>query len=223
VFGESDNGYGLYASSRTNAGVHAESQTSNAVAAVNHANSAAAVSAINDSGDGVWAKGTRGGYFEGTATNAVVAVNHANSAAAVSAINDSGDGVWAKGTRGGYFEGTATNAVVAVNHSNSYAAVSAINDGGGGLAGQFQGGVLITGGVRCTSDVTVDGKVIGSDVVLRGSDCAEDFDIAQAEGADPGTVMVLDCEGSLRACESAYDKKAIGVISGGANANLALF
>jgi hypothetical protein len=72
----------------------------------------------------------------------------------------------------------------------------------GGRAGLFEGDVEVTGDIR-----------------LLNADCAEDFDIASAEGADAatveaGTVMVLCDEGALQSSQTAYDKRVAGVISG---------
>lgn len=53
-----------------------------------------------------------------------------------------------------------------------------------------------------------------SDVVVGGGDCAEEFDIVDAESIEPGTVMVIDNNGALKASEQAYDKRVAGVISG---------
>jgi hypothetical protein len=69
-----------------------------------------------------------------------------------------------------------------------------------GLAGSFQGNVEVTGDIRLTN-----------------SDCAEDFDIANADLVEPGTVMVLGSDGALRPSESAYDKRVAGVVSGAGN------
>ena len=65
------------------------------------------------------------------------------------------------------------------------------------LAGWFQG------------DVQVDG-----DIRLSGADCAEHFDLTQGESCQPGTVMVIEDGGKLKPCVEAYDKKAVGVVSG---------
>jgi hypothetical protein len=46
------------------------------------------------------------------------------------------------------------------------------------------------------------------------ADCAEDFDIAGVEAAEPGTVMVLGEEGALKPSDRAYDKRVAGVVSG---------
>ena len=71
---------------------------------------------------------------------------------------------------------------------------------GTGPAGFFKGDVLVTG-----------------DIKLINADCAEDFDIADLEKAEPGTVMVIDSEGALRPSDQAYDKRVAGVISGAGN------
>jgi hypothetical protein len=70
----------------------------------------------------------------------------------------------------------------------------------GQIAGQFFGDVLVTG-----------------DVKLIGGDCAEDFDLAESEVAEPGTVMVMNQEGSLRQGWRSYDKCVAGVVCGAGN------
>ena len=66
------------------------------------------------------------------------------------------------------------------------------------LAGRFEGVVEVTGDVR-----------------LTGADCAEEFDVSEAEAAEPGTVMVIDQEGTLKPSEQPYDKRVAGVVFGG--------
>ena len=63
--------------------------------------------------------------------------------------------------------------------------------------------------LHVVGDVTVTG-----DISLPGGDCAEQFDIGGAKQHDPGTVMVIDHEGTLRESREAYDKKVAGVVSG---------
>jgi hypothetical protein len=84
---------------------------------------------------------------------------------------------------------------------------------GPGLAGRFEGDVVVTGHINCgpTSKITC------FDVNLTGGDCAEDFDIANAELIEPGTVMVLGEGGILEPSQFAYDKRVAGVISGAGN------
>jgi Coenzyme PQQ synthesis protein D (PqqD) len=70
-------------------------------------------------------------------------------------------------------------------------------EGKKGQAGFFKGDVEVTGDIRLTN-----------------ADCAEDFDIVDAESIEAGTVMVLCDEGALQLSEKAYDKRVAGVISG---------
>jgi hypothetical protein len=74
--------------------------------------------------------------------------------------------------------------------------------GGTGDAGLFVGNVTINGNLTMGS---------GGDVFL--SDFAEDFDIADAE-AEPGTVMAIEQDGTLRPSNHPYDKRVAGVVSG---------
>ena len=67
----------------------------------------------------------------------------------------------------------------------------------GGRAGFFKGNVDVTGDIR-----------------LVNADCAEDFDIVDADSVEAGTVMVLCDEGALQCSATAYDKRVAGVISG---------
>jgi hypothetical protein len=62
-------------------------------------------------------------------------------------------------------------------------------------------------------EVNGDVKVSG-DILLMNADCAEDFDIVEADKVEPGTVMVIDQEGALRQSHQAYDKRVAGVTSG---------
>ncbi|MDF0668136.1 MAG: hypothetical protein P0119_18995 [Nitrospira sp.] len=72
--------------------------------------------------------------------------------------------------------------------------------GKGVPAGRFEGDVEVTGDIRLTN-----------------ADCAEDFDIDVTDNAEPGTVMVLNGDGSLKPSYQAYDKRVAGVISGAGN------
>src|SRR6266436_5173042 len=73
---------------------------------------------------------------------------------------------------------------------------------GGKFAGVFDGNVDVS------KTLTV-----GVDVVLRNGDCAEEFDACVA-GIDPGTVVVLDDNGTVLPSNSPYDKRVAGVVSG---------
>ncbi|HEV2386045.1 MAG TPA: hypothetical protein VGS20_02205 [Candidatus Acidoferrales bacterium] len=67
------------------------------------------------------------------------------------------------------------------------------------------GSIVITGGSLFVNK---------GDVILGNADCAEDFEIAGSPQVEPGTVMVLECDGGLRESSAPYDKRVAGVISG---------
>ncbi len=98
---------------------------------------------------------------------------------------------------------TAAIAAYNLNPAGTGAAVFAKKEGSTGHAGFFDGNVWISGEL-----------VVGKDITLANADCAEDFDIADAELTEPGTVMVLGDDGSLHQSHCAYDKRVAGVVSG---------
>jgi hypothetical protein len=110
-----------------------------------------------------------------------------------------GCGVWGESTNGfGVFGSSDNNVGIFGTSSN-------------GPAGKFAGNVEVTGKLDVAGDVTAH------DLVLSGGDCAEDFDIVDTEGVDPGTVMVCDNDGALLRSNRPYDKRVAGVISGAGN------
>jgi hypothetical protein len=87
------------------------------------------------------------------------------------------------------------------------------------LWGQFvlhgPSGNVGIGTVNPQAKLHVNGDmVVTGDIVLQNADCAEEFAVKHMEMIEPGTVMVLSEEGSLRQSTEAYDKKVAGVISG---------
>jgi hypothetical protein len=109
----------------------------------------------------------------------------------------SGTGVYGGSVGGSGFgvRGDSTDGVAV--QGQSFGNGIGIQGIGGRLAGRFDGNVEVTGDIR-----------------LANADCAEDFDIAGLEKIEPGTVMVIDSEGTLRQSDLAYDKRVAGVISG---------
>jgi hypothetical protein len=74
-----------------------------------------------------------------------------------------------------------------------------------------------TGTWKVVMQLTPDG-----DVQLVNADCAEDFNISGGELVEPGTVMVLGDQDTLKPSEHAYDKRVAGVISGAGNCKPAI-
>lgn len=223
---------GVVGSSGSGIGVAGVSQSNDAIHGLSHSPQHAGVSANNDAGGfGLWARAATAGYFLGNVqvtgdalNDAFNSLSHSPQHAGVSANNDSGGfGLWASGATAGYFQGNVrvvgdalNDAFNSLSHSQQHAGVSANNDAGGfGLwasgatAGYFQGNVQVT------ADVTVNGNVnVGGDVILEGADCAEEFDMQANADLEPGTVVVLDRNGTLEPGRQAYDRKVAGVISG---------
>jgi hypothetical protein len=116
--------------------------------------------------------------------------------------------------------------VLGWSFANNHAGVSAVNSNGGiglwaqstpgGVAGHFDGNVEIKGDLSHGGNINMNGGNINvnspGDVMML--DCAEDFEVANAREAEPGTVMVIDDTGALEPAERAYDKRVAGVISG---------
>ena len=67
---------------------------------------------------------------------------------------------------------------------------------GKGTAGYFVGNVLVTGHIE-----------------FINADCAEEFRLSSGQ-AEPGTVMVIDDDETLRPSDRAYDRRVAGVVAG---------
>jgi hypothetical protein len=219
------NGVGVQGRSGGNVGVVGESDTGRGVMGISNAN-------LGVSGESQLFPGVRGHSVNGRGTEGfsdrlegVVGISKA-STGVLGISEGSGDGVVGKGRRGvvgesdtfqGVFGHSNTNAgvvgesdhfdgVFGVSHDPARPGVSGHNldnngnPNPGGLAGFFAGDVVVTGDIRLTN-----------------ADCAEDFDVSDADKVEPGTVMVLGNEGALSESRQAYDKRVAGVISGAGN------
>lgn len=116
--------------------------------------------------------------------------------------NTVGIGVWGTSDSGNAVYGISNTAAGVYGESSS------------GNAGEFHGKVVVTGNVAVTGNIVATGNVKADDVILSGSDCAEEFDVANALCLEPGTVVVVNSEGSIRECGEPYNKRVAGVISG---------
>jgi hypothetical protein len=134
-----------------------------------------------------------------TATTGSAVEARSTSGAGVDSTSASGEAVHAESSS----PTSATIAAYKQNPNGTGAAIYGKNAGTAGDAGFFDGTVHITG------VLTVD-----QDIILKGADCAEEFDISVSESVSPGTVMVLGTDGKLLRSSSEYDKRVAGVISG---------
>jgi hypothetical protein len=94
-------------------------------------------------------------------------------------------------------------------------------DAGGGniwLGGNGADGDLVIfaagGNHTSTDEATIHLNGDAGDIILRNGDCAEDFEVEEAQGIEPGTVMVIGDSARLRRSVHAYDRRVAGVIAG---------
>ena len=174
----------------------------------------------DNQGTGQGVKGTSAGG------DAILGISKSKDHAGVSAGNDSGGfGVWARGTPAGHFEG---NVEVTGQLKTFEFAVTGLSVIEGimlvGATVQLNNGVSITGGnVDINGDLNCGGNLkiaSGKDIML--ADCAEEFDVRCAASIDPGTVMVIENDGSVEPSRQPYDKRVAGVVSGAGNCRPAI-
>src|SRR6516164_9181657 len=132
-----------------------------------------------------------------TAGNGVHGKTSSNKDSAVFAEHTAqGIGVFASGAGGGVVgQSTSGPGVHGKTSSNKDSAVFAEHTGQGigvfgtsakGFAGFFQGNVHVTGS-----------HTVEVDILLTGADCAEQFDVADSQKFEPGSVMVINDTGAL--------------------------
>ena len=188
VFGEGsgEGTYGVYGFSEVGTGVRGEGGTGVSGSSEN----GTGVSGSSEHGDGMYAR------TESNAKNGIFARNDDISPIPPNS-GPVGNGVF------GLSMVPNASGVFGANNSGGIGVFGISGDGigvkgtGGELAGLFEGNVEVTGDIR-----------------LRNADCAEEFDIAEDEQIEPGSVVVIDDEGVLRVSWQAYDKRVAGVISG---------
>jgi hypothetical protein len=112
---------------------------------------------------------------------------------------------WSEGNAGVVGESRKQYGLYGVSRDARGAGVFAYNEDPAGCAAVFKGRVEVAGG---------DIVMRGGDLVLTNADCAEDFDIVDADSCEPGTVVVMTEAGALRASRSQYDRTVAGVVSG---------
>lgn len=234
VIGRSTTNYGVRAASVELAGIRGSSEKSRGVEG--WATISEGVVGISTSGNGVWGQTEGAGVgVLGTSKNGVGVQGSSIAAAGVHGESKSGRGVVAisesdyglraastksAGIRGSSVEGrgvegwaTVSEGVVGISTSGT--GVWGQTEGAGtGVAGSSKSGIGVHGrGGRLAALFEGDVEVTG-DIRLTNADCAEEFDLADGDVSDPGTVMVLTDDGSLRQSDRPHDKRVAGVISG---------
>lgn len=137
--------------------------------------------------------------------------------------------IWADGKEGGdgvkgHANGPGKAGVAGFHLSNRGPGIF----GKGSPAGRFEGNLEVTGTINgqhvsCTGNISASGNVnagnmnVQNDIVLANADCAEEFDVAAPtmSRSTPGMVMVLGDDGQVCPSAHAYDRRVVGVVSGG--------
>jgi hypothetical protein len=140
-----------------------------------------------------------------------------------------GTGVWgrSKSGNGAYGETSAA-------HTYNQAGVVGVSTGDGGIGVKGEANVGNAWGVYGVSAAGVGvvgqsttgfaGYFYGKVGITGGADLAERFATADNAKVEPGTVMVIDDKnvGKLKASDSAYDGKVVGIVSGAGGINTGL-
>jgi len=209
----------LYLAVADGAGVALAAVSANALAQTPPNNPAPAIWAFGEDDSGVKGVSLRSDGVVGESASpdhaGVIGRNSINFT-----LDDNAVGVYGTGGKhAGKFDGhvqvnggatiTGTLEVPQINTVNDRMQIAgACTFTGPGIAGIVEPTVTITGGVLCNDTIQAN------DVLLAGADFAEEFDILDADDAEPGTVMVLDREGVIKPSCSPYDRKVAGIISG---------
>lgn len=108
---------------------------------------------------------------------------------------------------------------IRINHPDGRPAIDLngsqgdIRVGGHGVHGQIR---IYSSGGHQQSLVEATIHLNGEEGVMefQNADCAEDFQIEDADAVEPGTVLTIGAESRLQVCRKAYDKRVAGVVAG---------
>jgi len=204
VWGESTNGYGVFGSSDNNVGVHAISTNNDGIEGISASSQHTAVVAHNIGG---------GFAFWGNSDS------------------DNGTGMFVRGKRtAAQFvqtdNGSDADGLQSTAATRAHAAVAAHNTGGGfafwGDSDSDNGTGMFVRGKRLAAQFVGNVEIAGDLTILNGKDIrladfAEEFDLSDEAGIEPGSVVVLSDDGAVHESHIAYDKKVAGVVSGAGN------
>jgi hypothetical protein len=206
---KSEDGTAVVATSDIGYAVDASSNQFIAVRAT--ANDGAAVIAQCQNGYGVYAESSikAGVYAKSYFSNGVEAVTTEGCAVlatvektgtAVKAISNDGRGIHAESTTSDAIYGKSRDKDGITGVSVRGYGVVGIS---GTYAGFFQGDVYVTGTLRAA-------HISG----YPPATFTQDFEVRAAIDTDPGTVMVMNSDGTLSQSTEVYDKRVAGVVSG---------
>ena len=223
VAGRSTSSFGIFAASGSGVGLRAVSDTGRALEAQAKTNGEGVVGQ-SEGGPGVLGISNTSDGVVGKSVGAIGVFGTSGTGVGIRAVSEAGRALEAQA------KGNGEGVVAQSNGGDGVLGISGTGVGvhgkGGKLAGQFEGNVAITGtctvvGELHTGNHTCDGNIhtkgnhtVDGDIQLSGQDYAEDFDVAVATAAEPGTVMVLDDCGGIRMSDQAYDRRVAGVVSG---------
>ena len=101
---------------------------------------------------------------------------------------------------------------------DGFGRIQAIKSSGsawGDIALNPLGGNVGIGNPNPQATLDVNGNIVtNGDISLTNVDCAEDFDVEDAQGLELGSVMVIGQDGILQQSKEAYDARVAGVLSG---------
>jgi hypothetical protein len=199
IWGESNENNGVIgiSHSATNPGVYGESDGYEGVRGVSNSPNHGGVVGIcsKPGGTGVFGTGPGRGVWGLSTGNDYGVVGNSVGGIGVIGTSENAEGMH------GETNSLTTGAVAGISLNPDGTGAGLYGESRGkGPAGFFKGDVFVTGDIR-----------------LQNQDCAEDFDISEPERIEPGTVMVIDQEGSLRPSQQAYDRRVAGVVSGAGN------
>jgi hypothetical protein len=152
----------------------------------------------------------------GTSTNGVGVSGASTNGWGVSGTSTGGPGVVGSSQSNYGIYGSSKSGIgVRGDTADGIAGVVGMSTGKG-LAGRFDGTVELNGNLTISGNITtVNTITVTNDVVLTGGqDCAEQFDVLDAESPEPGTILVIGDDGRLSECQGPYDKRVAGVVSG---------
>ena len=200
VSGFSSNGPGVLGKSQTVWGVRGEGHGGNAGVEGVSDNVGVTGSCRSETGMGVWGVSSKGEGVRGTSFGGV----------GVYAYTDTGHAIWATATTATGYAMGIRGRVVALSEQDF--TIQALNNNNYALKAESENGVGIFGrGGKWAGEFLGNVKVTGQ-INPAGADVAEEFDTNNID--EPGTVMVINNEGTLEPSCIPYDKRVTGIASG---------